>query len=155
LSEVPLYGSQPRTGASPPSTPELTRGNRPSEFHEFTGELTSKINSHYLSRSQWLQLPTSISRQKNQGWVRVSRVGRESTVKPCAGAWFERLGVARFCVSLGLLIALHNTRPYTLQKMVWKPTASTGASLRPSSQRNLTYRGTSLTRNSPPPQGPP
>ena len=39
------------------STPELTRDNCKSQSHEFTRELTSKVNSHYLSRSQWLQLP--------------------------------------------------------------------------------------------------
>jgi hypothetical protein len=33
------------------------RGNRKSQFHKFKGELTSKVNSHHLSRSQWLQLP--------------------------------------------------------------------------------------------------
>ena len=27
-------------------------------FREFTGELTSEVNAHYLSRSQWLQLLT-------------------------------------------------------------------------------------------------
>ena len=42
------------------STPDVTHGNRKSRFHEFAGELTeltSKVKSHYLSRSQWLQLP--------------------------------------------------------------------------------------------------
>ena len=50
----------------PPTTTELTRGNRKSQLHEFTGELTSKVNSHYLSRSQWLQLPNSTARQRIQ-----------------------------------------------------------------------------------------
>ena len=35
------------------STLELTRGNRQGQFHEFTGQLTSKVNSSYHSRSQW------------------------------------------------------------------------------------------------------
>jgi hypothetical protein len=38
------------------STTELTRGNRKSQFHEFTGKLTSNVDFYYLSRSQWLQL---------------------------------------------------------------------------------------------------
>ena len=39
--------------------------NCQSQFHEFTGELTSKVDSHYLSRTQWLK-PTCSS--KNLGW---------------------------------------------------------------------------------------
>jgi len=35
-----------------------------SQFHEFTGELTSKVNSHYLSRSEWLQLPNPTARRR-------------------------------------------------------------------------------------------
>ena len=50
---------------------ELTRGHRKSQFHKFTGELTSKVDSHYLSRSQWLQLPYPTAPSKNRG--RVSR----------------------------------------------------------------------------------
>jgi hypothetical protein len=46
------------------TTPELTRGNRRSQFHEFTGELTSKVNSHYPSRNQWLQLPNPTARRR-------------------------------------------------------------------------------------------
>ena len=46
------------------STPELTRSNRKSLFHEFTGELTSKVNPHYLSRSQWLHLPNPTARRR-------------------------------------------------------------------------------------------
>ena len=37
-------------------TPGPTRGNCKSQFHNFTGELTSKVNPHNLSRDQWLQL---------------------------------------------------------------------------------------------------
>ena len=36
------------------STPELTQGNRKSQFHEFAGELTSKVNpttSHVVNGS--------------------------------------------------------------------------------------------------------
>jgi len=47
-----------RFGAVP--FPELTRGNRKSQFHGFDGELTSKVISNYLSRSQWLKLPDSL-----------------------------------------------------------------------------------------------
>ena len=56
MSEVPLHValSVLRGGQH---TPELTRGNRKSQFQEFTGRFTSKVNSRYLSRSQWLQLP--------------------------------------------------------------------------------------------------
>ena len=43
-------------------TPELTRGNRKSQLHKFTGEWTSKVKSHYLSRSQWLHLLVEESR---------------------------------------------------------------------------------------------
>ena len=42
------------------TTLDPTRGNRESQFHESTGELTSKVNYHYLSRSQWLQLPNQL-----------------------------------------------------------------------------------------------
>ena len=35
-----------------------------SQFHEVTRELTSKVNSHYLSRSQWLQLPNPTARRR-------------------------------------------------------------------------------------------
>jgi len=54
---------------SPPPhpTPELTRGNRKSPFHEFTTELTSKVNSHYRSRSQWLQLPNPTACRRIKG----------------------------------------------------------------------------------------
>jgi hypothetical protein len=45
------------------TTPELTRGNRKSQFYEFTGDLTSKVHSHYLSRSQWLQQPNPTARR--------------------------------------------------------------------------------------------
>ena len=45
------------------ATPELTRGNRKSLSYEFTWELTSKVVSHYRSRSQWLQLPNPNARQ--------------------------------------------------------------------------------------------
>ena len=44
------------------STPELTRGNRKSQFREFTEELMSKVDSHYLSRSQWRLLPNPTAR---------------------------------------------------------------------------------------------
>ena len=44
----------------PVTTPELTRGNRESQFHEFLGGSTSKVNSNYRSRSQWLQLPNQV-----------------------------------------------------------------------------------------------
>ena len=43
-------------------TPELTRGKSKSRSHEFTGELTSKVDSPNPSRSQWLQLPTRTAR---------------------------------------------------------------------------------------------
>ena len=46
------------------SAPELTCGNRKSQFHEFAGELTSNVNPHYLSRSQWLQLPNLTARRR-------------------------------------------------------------------------------------------
>ena len=39
------------------TTPEFMRDNRKSQVHEYIGGLTSKVNSHYLSRGQWLQLP--------------------------------------------------------------------------------------------------
>ena len=44
--------------------PDPTRGNHKSQFHELTGELTSKVTSHYLSRSQWLQLPNPTARRR-------------------------------------------------------------------------------------------
>ena len=44
------------------ATPELTRGNHKSQFHEITGELTPHVNSHHLSCSQWLQLPNPTAR---------------------------------------------------------------------------------------------
>ena len=34
------------------ATPELTRGNRKSQNQEFAGQLASKVNSNYRSRSQ-------------------------------------------------------------------------------------------------------
>ena len=46
------------------STPELTRGNRKSQFYEFTGELMSEVNFNFLSRSQWLQQPNSTARRR-------------------------------------------------------------------------------------------
>jgi len=46
------------------ATPELTRGNCISQFHKFAGELTSKVNSYYLSCSQWLQLPNPTARRR-------------------------------------------------------------------------------------------
>ena len=49
------------------TTPEMTRGNRKSQFHEFTGELTSKVNFHYFSRSQWLHLPNPADRRRIYG----------------------------------------------------------------------------------------
>ena len=48
------------------TTQELTRSNRKSQFHGFTGKLMSKVNSRYLSRSQWLQLPNSTACQKSR-----------------------------------------------------------------------------------------
>ena len=46
------------------ATPELTRGNRKSQFQNFTGELTSKVNSHLLTRGQCPQLPTQLLVEK-------------------------------------------------------------------------------------------
>ena len=46
------------------ATPELTRGNRKGQNHEFAGKLTSKVDSKYLSRSQWLQLPNPTARRR-------------------------------------------------------------------------------------------
>jgi len=48
----------------PDSTPELTRGNCKSKFHEFTWELTSKGHFHCLSRRQLLQLPNPTARRR-------------------------------------------------------------------------------------------
>jgi len=48
-------------------TPDPTRGKRKSQSHELTRELTSKVNSHYLSRSQWLQLPNPTARRRIYG----------------------------------------------------------------------------------------
>ena len=56
----------------PSTTTELTQCNRKSHLHELTGELTSIVNSHHLSRSQWLQLPNPTARRRIQGgdlWV--------------------------------------------------------------------------------------
>ena len=39
------------------TTPELTRDNRKSQFHEFAWKFTPKVDFNYPSRSQWLQLP--------------------------------------------------------------------------------------------------
>ena len=41
--------------------------NRKSQFHEQTGELTSKVNFQYLSRNQWLQLPNPTARRRIKG----------------------------------------------------------------------------------------
>ena len=54
MSEVPLK-TVARLREAAHTTPELTRGNHKSQFHEFTEESTSKVYSHYLSRSQWLR----------------------------------------------------------------------------------------------------
>ena len=46
------------------TAPELTRGDRKSQSYELTVELTSTVDSHYLSRSQWLQLPYPAARRR-------------------------------------------------------------------------------------------
>ena len=46
------------------TTPDPTRGNRGSQFHELTGELTSKVCSNYRSRSQRLQLSNPTVRRR-------------------------------------------------------------------------------------------
>jgi len=51
------------------ATPDPTRGNRKSQFHEVTGELASKVHPHYLSRGQWLQLPNPTAGRRIQGGV--------------------------------------------------------------------------------------
>jgi len=50
------------------SLPE-TRGNRKSQFHEFKGDLATRVNFHYLSRSQSLQLLNPNFSSKNLGWI--------------------------------------------------------------------------------------
>ena len=54
-----------RVDLSSPST-GTHRRVRKSQFHEFTGESMSKVNSHYLPRSQWLQLPNPTARRRIQ-----------------------------------------------------------------------------------------
>jgi hypothetical protein len=85
MSEVPLYfdgclsmGGPKRTlqAAVTRSTPELTRGNHKCRFHESIGELTSKVNSQYLSNSQWLQLPNPTARRSIQGGYGRREYGR-------------------------------------------------------------------------------
>ena len=49
------------------TTPELTRGNRKNRIDEISGELTSKVNSHFLSRSQWCQLLNPNARRRIHG----------------------------------------------------------------------------------------
>ena len=46
-----------------PTALDPLKSNRKSQFHESTGELESEVNSHYLSRSQWLQLPNTTARR--------------------------------------------------------------------------------------------
>ena len=48
----------------PHTTPDPMRGNRKSQRHQFTGELTSKVHSRHLLRSQWLQLPNPTARRR-------------------------------------------------------------------------------------------
>ena len=66
------------SGAVHTATPELTRDNRKSQFHEFTGKLTSNVNFIYLSRDLWLQLPNLIARRRIKGGT--GRVWRGSYV---------------------------------------------------------------------------
>ena len=63
------------------ATPELTRGNRKSQFHEFTGESMLKVDSHYPSRGQWLQLPNSTARRRIQGGSSQDDGGRRANKK--------------------------------------------------------------------------
>ena len=66
LLNLTFISAAPPSPSACPShaTLELTRGHRKSQFYESTGELTSKVNSHFLSRSQWLQLPNPTSRRR-------------------------------------------------------------------------------------------
>ena len=71
LEFVLEFGASPRTSLSGKDnlslskiTLELTRGNRRSQFHKPSGGLASKVNSHYLSRSQWLRLPNPTARRR-------------------------------------------------------------------------------------------
>ena len=63
MSEVPLHPLARRLTYYP-SRRLTDRGKRNSQFHEFTGKVTSKVNSHYLSRSQWLQLPNPTAHRR-------------------------------------------------------------------------------------------
>ena len=56
-----------KIGLPPPATPQLTRGNRKSQFHDCTGKSTSKVNFHHLSRNQWLKMPNSTARRRIEG----------------------------------------------------------------------------------------
>ena len=60
---IPRVGPRPPRGFPIPS-PDSTRGNCKSQFHKFAGELTLHVTFHYLSRSQWLQLPNLSAAQR-------------------------------------------------------------------------------------------
>ena len=86
-------------------TPDPTRGNRQGQFHEFTGDLTSNVNSHYLSRSQWLQLSNPIARRRIQGGMqRVSSEARDPIdhARPFVGA--SQCRSWSHCVVLGAIL---------------------------------------------------